>query len=82
MTKSEIITYMKAHPGVKVTHWLFDKDEYLYGDSSGKIYTEEGYLFEDGSLAHNGMQLRTGNMWEEGWSILENKEVQDVNNSH
>ena len=47
MTKSEVIKYMRDNNYVKITHCLFESNEYIYMKSDGNIYTEEGYLFED-----------------------------------
>lgn len=71
MTKDQIIEYMRNHHYVKVDHWLFDPEEYLYMKPDGKVYTEEGYLFEDFHTPynHNGLRIRTGRYWEEGWNV-------------
>ena len=73
MTKSEVIKYMRDNNYVKITHWLFDSDEYIYMKSDGCIYTEEGYLFEDfhSFYRFDGMRIRTAASWEEGWSIYD-----------
>ena len=71
-TKDEIIDYMRKNFYAKVSHWLFDSDEYLYMKPDGNIYTEEGYLFEDfhTNYRNDGMRCRTGRYWETGWKIL------------
>lgn len=65
------INDMLAHPLVRYTHRNFSPDEYIYAKSDGNIYTEEGYLFEDwyseGPGQHNGMRMREGGTWEDGW---------------
>lgn len=70
MTREEMIEFIKANPGVKVTHELFSADEYLYTAGIGNVYDENGYLFEDWhSPFHNGLRMRTGGSWENGWQI-------------
>ena len=70
MTKSDAIKYMRDNNYVKITHCLFASHEYIYMKSDGNIYTEEGYLFEDfhSFYRFDGMRMRTGTRWEEGWS--------------
>lgn len=74
MDRSTMIKIMKDNPGVKFCHGLFSKNEYLYCKEDGKVYTEEGYLFEDwfseGTYKHNGLRMREGGSWETGWSII------------
>lgn len=74
MTKSDVLEYMRNNHFAKVTHWLFDEKEYLYMAPDGKVYTEEGYLFEDFHSLYqfDGMRMRTGDSWEIGWSKYEN----------
>ena len=71
MTKLEAIKYMRDNNYAKITHCLFASDEYIYMKPDGNIYTEEGYLFEDFSSSYrfDGMRIRTGINWEEGWSL-------------
>lgn len=80
MTRSEAMAAIQADPNVKVTHDYFSPEEYLYM-KDGKIYTEEGYLFEDFDplSANNGMRLRDGENWATGWSIW--KEPEDKQNA-
>ena len=70
MTRSEAIAHMQLNPNIKVTHDHFSPEEYLYM-KDGKIYTEEGYLFEDFEPRsnNNGMRIRDGENWATGWSI-------------
>lgn len=71
MTKNEAIDFMKDNEGVKVCHYHFSPEEYLYM-KNGVIYTEEGYIFEDFySRSHNGMRIREGKSWETGWKEYE-----------
>ena len=71
MTRDEMIIFIKEHPNVKITHWLFDEDEYIYSKDDGKVYDENNYLFEDwlsyGPGAHNGIRMRYGDNWYDGW---------------
>lgn len=72
MTRSEMIAYIKANPYVKITHFLFDKNEWLESHSNGKVYDEKGYLFEDWDELYfrwNGIRMRVGGQWEDGWRI-------------
>ena len=77
MTRTEILAYLRGNFYHRVTHRLFDSTEYLYCAEDGNIYDENGYLFEDwdeGSFAHNGLRMRTGGPWEDGWGILDKAE--------
>lgn len=47
MTYKEIVRFSQEHPYVKFYHPMFSDDEFLYATPDGKIWTEEGYLFED-----------------------------------
>ena len=61
MTYKEIVRFSQEHPYVKFYHPMFSDDEFLYATPDGKIWTEEGYLFEDWDLLshNNGMRLRS-----------------------
>ena len=77
MTRNEIVAYLRGNFYKRVTHRLFAPEEYLYCAEDGNIYDENGYVFEDwnaGSCAHNGLRLRTGGVWEEGWEIIDKAE--------
>lgn len=70
MTKSEIIEYIQENHYKRITHYLFAEEEYLYMADDGCVYDEDGYLFEDWfSGAHCGIRVRTGDHWENGWSV-------------
>ena len=72
MNRTEMIAFIKANPYVKITHCLFDAREYIYLADDGCVYDENGYLFEDWdfcSAAHNGLRMRKGGLWENGWSL-------------
>ena len=72
MTRTEMIGFVREHPLTKVTHTLFSKDEYIYSKGDGCIYEEHGYLFEDWiSERSNGIRMRSGDLWETGWSLYE-----------
>ena len=76
MTRTEMITFIKENPNVPITHPLFTIDEYIFSVENGKVYTEEGYLFEDwyspnDRTGWNGIRMRTGGWWEDGWHIKE-----------
>ena len=69
MTRDEMIEFLNKNPNVKVSHFLFDSDEYIY-QKNGYIYDESGYLFEDWfSERSNGLRMRTEGLWEDGWYI-------------
>lgn len=75
MKKDEMITYIKANPYHKISHKLFDDEEYIYSGHDGYVYDEKGYLFEDWDSVtdkwsgHNGIRLREGDYWEDGWYV-------------
>lgn len=75
MTRTEMIEFIKKYPYVHITHNLFSDDEYIYSDIDGLVWDENGYLFENwDSVAdmwsgNNGIRMRTGGMWEDGWYI-------------
>lgn len=72
MTRDEIIKILRSQPNVKVSHTLFEDDEYLYM-KGGQVYDENGYLFEDWySPTHNGIRMRAGAAWDTGWYIKNN----------
>ena len=76
MLRTQIINFMKENPNVKITHRLFDSDEYLYQENDGKVYDEKGYLFEDWySDDRNGMRMRTGGSWEDGWDVYHDNDT-------
>lgn len=79
MDRSSMIELIKENPNVKITHWLFSDDEYIYQKDNGKIYDENGYLFEDwyseGAGQHNGIRMRKGGSWETGWEIKEKHDM-------
>ena len=71
MTKNEAIDFMRDNEGVKITHYHFAPEEYIYM-KNGVIYTEENYIFEDFySTSHNGMRMRSGYCWQNGWKEYE-----------
>ena len=72
MTRTEILAVLRSQPNVKVAHRLFDANEYLYMGADGNVYDENGYLFEDWySYAHDGMRMRSGDVWEKDWFIIQ-----------
>ena len=68
MTRDQAIKFMKENPEAKVTHRLFSLDEYLYM-IDGICYDEMGYIFDDGTIHHDGLQMRKGGAWETDWDI-------------
>ena len=77
MSRDEMIEFIRKNPFVHIIHFLFDKDEYIYSSEDGLVYDEQGYLFEDWDSVtnmcsgHNGIRMRSGKQWENGWSIKE-----------
>lgn len=74
MTRTEMIEFIKENPLVNITHPLFAHDEYIFSMASGNVYDEAGYLFEDwyspnDCAGWNGIRMRTGGSWEDGWYI-------------
>ena len=75
MTRTEMIAFIKENPYVHITHNLFSADEYIYADIDGLVWDENGYLFEnwdsvtDVWSGNNGIRMRTGGKWEDGWYI-------------
>lgn len=70
MTRDEMIEFIKENPYVHITHSLFSDDEYIYSSTDGIVYDENRYVFENGDKV-DGIRMRTGGMWETGWSIKE-----------
>lgn len=73
MERNFMIELIKENPGIEITHSFFGDDEYIYQKEDGKIYDENGYLFEDwyseGLGQHNGIRIRKGGEWEFGWRL-------------
>ena len=71
MTREVMIKFMEENPNVKITHTLFDSGEYIYQKEDGKVYDENGYLFDDWhSDEHCGLRaMRWEGDWEDGWSV-------------
>lgn len=76
MTRTEMIEFIKKNPNIPITHSLFADDEFIMSTESGNVYDESGYLFEDwyspdGCNGWNGIRMRKGGAWENGWTIKE-----------
>lgn len=74
MTREEMIKYAMEHPFARISHKLFNKDEWLYTDGGTFFYDENGYLFEDWSqanLLHNGLRSRNDGSWLNGWFVVQ-----------
>lgn len=71
MTRSEMITFIKANPFIPITHLLFDDSEYIYADEQGNVWDENGNLFEDWytPYMHDGIRLRDKDWWLSEWEI-------------
>jgi hypothetical protein len=61
MTKDE--AYQAMLDGKTVSHRYFGDDEFIFINDDGMMITEEGYRFEE------GWKIRTGDIWQNGWSI-------------
>ena len=74
-----MIEFIKENPNVKITHFLFGEDEYIFQKENGKIYDERGYLFEDwyseGAGKHNGIRMRVGGDWDTGWAVVKDEDM-------
>ena len=77
MTREEMIKFIKENHYVHITHILFSDNEYIYSSGNGIIYDESGNIFEnwDSDInmwsGINGIRLRRGTDWEDGWYIKE-----------
>ena len=77
MTRTEMIEFIKENHHVCITHPLFSYGEYIYSDTDGIVYDECGYIFENWDSVtnmwsgYNGIRMRTGGNWENGWYIKE-----------
>ncbi|MBQ8806496.1 MAG: hypothetical protein IJZ68_08585 [Bacteroidaceae bacterium] len=70
LSRVEMMVALTSKPHVKISHRFFTKDEYIYLGDDGKVYDENGYLFDDwDSPANCGLRMRTGGNWESGWYI-------------
>lgn len=79
MDRNMMIKLMEENPGVKITHELFGTGEFIYQKDNGYGYDENGYFFEDwysfGSGRHDGIRIRKGGNWEDGWKIAEKFDI-------
>lgn len=75
MSKDEMIAFIKRNPNVKITHKMFADFEYIVQRRDGRVYDENGDLFEDWyskrGTGHDGIRIRMGRCWEIGWGIKE-----------
>jgi hypothetical protein len=69
-----ILVWMYEHPYSKVTHPLFEKNEFIFFDSEENVIKDEkGRLFEDwdeNSTSYNGIMIRTAEAWKTGWRLV------------
>ena len=71
MNIDQMIQFMKENLYVKITHPLFSDNEYIFQKEDGKIYDENGNIFEDWqSDISNGLRLRCSKNWKDGWKVL------------
>lgn len=79
MDRNMMIKLMEENPGAKITHELFGTGEFIYQKDNGYVYDENGYLFEDwyssGFGRHDGIRMRKGGNWEDGWEIAEKYDI-------
>ena len=72
-----MIKFIRENHNVRITHVLFDPDEYIVSKENGFVYDESGRIFENWDSTTNmwsginGIRLRHGGMWENGWTIKE-----------
>ena len=72
ISRIEMIAALTSRPGTRISLRYFSEEEYLYLGNDGKVYDENGYLFEDWYTdAHDGIRMRNGGAWEDGWYILQ-----------
>lgn len=72
MTYSEMIEFVRCHPFVAVSHFLFDDVEYLFLNDDGNVYDEEGCLFESWSWSPDiwcGKNIKDVSIWASGWFV-------------
>lgn len=83
MTRQEVIKFLKLCPNHKVTHRYFSDNEWLHSKGDGKVYDENGYLFEDWTSQHNcGLRLREGGAWEDGWKAVSIRDKNPADGIH
>lgn len=83
MKRAEMIVFIRTHPNTKITHPLFDSDEYIYFSEDGCVYDERGRLFEDWTntrWSRDGVRARAGGSWEDGWEIKEERGASEDDN--
>lgn len=82
MDRATMIVFMQENPNVKITHESFSCNEYIDQKEDGRVYDENGYLFEDwyseGIGQHNGIRMRIGGNWENGWSVFNDEEMCEI----
>lgn len=76
MTRDEMISFIKENPNIRISHYLFSPDEYIFALENENVYDDAGYLFEDwyspnNITGYNGIRERIGGQWENGWYIKE-----------
>lgn len=70
MTQSEMIAFLKANPYVKVTHTLFEPNEYIYADENGYVFdeSEECILYCCEAICTCFVSYKMCD-WTNGWQI-------------
>lgn len=78
MSKLNILVYMYEHPNVRISHDLFDDNEYIYYDKECDCIKDEyNNIFEsweEGRNIYNGFYARTGSRWDYGWHLYDKDE--------
>ena len=69
MTRAEMIAYIRSNPWVKISHHSFASDEYIFSKDDGRVYDENGRLFEDWNQLHDGIRRRIGTFFQTGWTF-------------
>lgn len=73
MTRECMKNILLNNPYLHISHRYFSENEYIYSKTNGKVYDENGYLFEDwhsdSVTGHIGIRMRYGGYWDDGWYI-------------
>lgn len=72
MKYGEMIEYIRSHPLVAISHVLFSDNEYIFQNTDGNVYDENGYLFENWDFCSNqwnGLRCRDFGPWQSGWFV-------------
>ena len=69
LSRLDMLVLLTSKPHTKITHRLFDANEYIYLGDDGLVHDESGRIFDDWDSPHLcGLRERSGGVWETGWS--------------